>query len=183
MISLHLDRCQVTLVSQKNINGGIKADVPLLIEMGEMGEPLGAEADELMVDPVVNEVFELIVEGDEQMVALVIDVDEDNSHAIQHSLALPTPGFLVPPLVIEDLSARIGNLEYGHGHLVKKVIQVSDAEVADGIAIGEISYRVSAVKGQVELSEGENSFTPAIDSCASNLIPIDYMERISCESL
>ncbi|GKB99657.1 hypothetical protein Tco_0985794, partial [Tanacetum coccineum] len=44
-----------------------------------------------------------------------------------------------------------GNLEYGHGQLVKKVIQVSDAEVADGITIGEIGPRVSAVEGQVQV--------------------------------
>ncbi|GJT78729.1 hypothetical protein Tco_1045454 [Tanacetum coccineum] len=46
------------------------------------------------------------------------------------SFPLPAPGLLVPPSVIEDLSARLGNLEYGHGQLVKKMIQVSDAEVA-----------------------------------------------------
>ncbi|GKG03737.1 hypothetical protein Tco_0311373 [Tanacetum coccineum] len=42
----------------------------------------------------------------------------------------------------------MGNLEYGHGQLMKKVIQLSDAEVADGITIGEIGPRVSAVEGQ-----------------------------------
>nr|GEV14521.1 hypothetical protein [Tanacetum cinerariifolium] len=35
-----------------------------------------------------------------------------------------------------------------HGQLVKKVIQVSDAEVAKDIAIGEIGPRVSTVEGQ-----------------------------------
>ncbi|GKB61132.1 hypothetical protein Tco_0917318 [Tanacetum coccineum] len=45
------------------------------------------------------------------------------------SFPLPAPGLLVPPSVIEDLSARLGNLEYGHGQLVKKMIQVSDAEM------------------------------------------------------
>nr|GEU49052.1 hypothetical protein [Tanacetum cinerariifolium] len=30
-----------------------------------------------------------------------------------HSLALATPGFLVPPSVIEDMCTRMGNLEYG----------------------------------------------------------------------
>ncbi|GJR84123.1 hypothetical protein Tco_0154908 [Tanacetum coccineum] len=65
------------------------------------------------------------------------------------SFTLPTPGFLVPLLVIKDLCTRMGNLEYGHGQLVKKVIQVSDAEVADGIAIGEIGPRVFAVEGHV----------------------------------
>ncbi|GJU50928.1 hypothetical protein Tco_1220483 [Tanacetum coccineum] len=55
----------------------------------------------------------------------------------------------MPLPVIEDLCIRMGSLEYRHGQLVKKVIQVSDAEVADGIAIGEIGPRVSTVGGQV----------------------------------
>ncbi|GKC65438.1 hypothetical protein Tco_1098036 [Tanacetum coccineum] len=45
----------------------------------------------------------------------------------------------------------MGNLEYGHGQLVKKVITVSDVEVADGIVIREIGPKVSAVEGQVQV--------------------------------
>ncbi|GJZ18594.1 hypothetical protein Tco_0554717 [Tanacetum coccineum] len=63
----------------------------------------------------------------------------------------PAPGLPVPPSVIEDLSTRLGNLEYEHGQLVKKVIQVSDAEVAAGITIREIGPRVSAIEGQVQV--------------------------------
>ncbi|GJT80308.1 hypothetical protein Tco_1054650 [Tanacetum coccineum] len=181
-----------------NANGWIKADVPLL---GEMGKPLGAEADEPMVGLVVDEIAEPIVEMEEQMVAPVVDMegdlamlfgDDDSSDdslhddeevwevneewlmapvtphpmpvipsprtykvggpstaaAEGHSLSLPTTVFPMPPPVIEDLCTRMGNLEYGHGQLVKKVIQVSDAEVADGIVIGEIGPRFSAVEGQ-----------------------------------
>ncbi|GKF69361.1 hypothetical protein Tco_0202418, partial [Tanacetum coccineum] len=164
-----------------NANGWIKADVPLL---GEIGEPLGAESDEPMGGPVIDEIVEPIVEMEEQAIALVIDVEEDISMlfgddyfsdddsegfedgeeawevneewlmtpftppsmpvvpppstyevggpstaaAEGHSYALPTPGFLVPPSVIGDLCTHMGNLEYGHGQLVKKVIKVSDAE-------------------------------------------------------
>ncbi|GKF40938.1 hypothetical protein Tco_0124280, partial [Tanacetum coccineum] len=61
------------------------------------------------------------------------------------------PGLPVPPSVIEDLSTRLGNLEYGHGQLVKKVIQVSDAEVAAGVSIGEIGLRVYAIEGQMQV--------------------------------
>ncbi|GKB72177.1 hypothetical protein Tco_0933589 [Tanacetum coccineum] len=50
--------------------------------------------------------------------------------------------------VIEDLSTRLGNLENGHGKLVKKVIHVSDAEVTAGIYIGEIGLKVFAVERQ-----------------------------------
>nr|GEV37971.1 hypothetical protein [Tanacetum cinerariifolium] len=53
--------------------------------------------------------------------------------------------------VVKDLCTHVGNLEYGHGQLVKKVIKVSAAEVADGIAIGEIGPRVFDVEGQVQV--------------------------------
>ncbi|GJX90424.1 hypothetical protein Tco_0343750 [Tanacetum coccineum] len=67
------------------------------------------------------------------------------------SFPLPAPGLPIPPLVIEDLSTRLGNLEYGHEQLVKKVIQVSDAEVAASISIGEIGPRVFAIEGHVQV--------------------------------
>ncbi|GJU25608.1 hypothetical protein Tco_1164229 [Tanacetum coccineum] len=59
-------------------------------------------------------------------------------------------GLPVPPFVIEDLSTRLGNLEYGHRQLVQRVNQVSDAEVAAGVTIGELGLRVYAIEGQVE---------------------------------
>ncbi|GJV31008.1 hypothetical protein Tco_1391408 [Tanacetum coccineum] len=67
------------------------------------------------------------------------------------SFPFPAPRLPVPPSVIEDLSTCLGNLEYGHGHLVKKVIHVSDAEVETSISIGEIGPRVFAVEGQVQV--------------------------------
>ncbi|GKD96939.1 hypothetical protein Tco_1380836, partial [Tanacetum coccineum] len=143
-----------------NNNGWIEVDVPLLGE-------LGAEADEPMVGPVVSEIVEPIVEMDEQVIALVIDMEEDiavlfgdgdfsddDSEGFEdeeESFTLLAPGFPIPPSVIEDLNTRMGNLEYGHGQLVKKVIQVSDAEVADVITIENISLRLSAIEGQVQV--------------------------------
>ncbi|GJZ94267.1 hypothetical protein Tco_0666470 [Tanacetum coccineum] len=50
-----------------------------------------------------------------------------------------------------DLCTCMGNLEYGHGLLVKKVITVSDAEVADSIVIGEIGPRVSTMEDQIQV--------------------------------
>ncbi|GKF73260.1 hypothetical protein Tco_0219592, partial [Tanacetum coccineum] len=67
------------------------------------------------------------------------------------SFPFPASGLLVPSSVIEDLSTCLGNLEYGHRQLVMKVIQVSEAEVADGIIFWEISLRVSAIEGQVQI--------------------------------
>ncbi|GKE87868.1 hypothetical protein Tco_1565343 [Tanacetum coccineum] len=182
-----------------NNNRWIEADVPLLGE-------LGAVADEPMVGPLDDEIAELIVEAEEQVIAPVVDMDEDiamlfgdddfgdddsegfdeeevwevdeewlmapvtpppmpavpspsvyevggpsTAAAEGQSFPLPSLGLLVPPSVIEDLSTRFGNLEYGHEQLVKKVIHVSDAEVADGITIGEIGPRIFSVKGQVQV--------------------------------
>ncbi|GKB69950.1 hypothetical protein Tco_0931362 [Tanacetum coccineum] len=185
-----------------NNNGWIEADVPLLGE-------LGAEADEPMVGLIVDEIAKPIDEAEEQVIAPVIDIEEDiamlfgdgqfsdsdfegfkgeeevwevneewlmapvtpplmlvvplpNTYEVGgpsaataegQSFTLPAPGFPIPPPVIEDLCTRLGNLEYGHGQLVKKMIQVSDAEVADGIPIREIGLRVSTVEGQTMVTE------------------------------
>nr|GFC02549.1 hypothetical protein [Tanacetum cinerariifolium] len=69
------------------------------------------------------------------------------------SFPLSAPGLPMPPTVIEDLGTRLGNLEYRHGVLTRKVEEVSDAEVADRIAIGEIHPRVATVGEQVQVVE------------------------------
>ncbi|GKB29726.1 hypothetical protein Tco_0869127 [Tanacetum coccineum] len=56
--------------NSNNNNGWIKADVPLLGE-------LGAEADEPMVVPVDDEIAEPIVGMEEQVIAPVINMGED----------------------------------------------------------------------------------------------------------
>ncbi|GJZ03490.1 hypothetical protein Tco_0536765 [Tanacetum coccineum] len=158
----------------------IEADVPLLGELGEMGEPLGTEEDLAMLfrvedDPSDDEfkgpegdeeVWEM---DDEWLMAPVTpppmavmsppstyDVRGSSTTAAEgHSLTLLAPRVFVPPLVIEDLCNRMGNLEHGHGLLVKKVITVSDAEVAYNIAIGEIHLRVYAIEGQATTQRDE----------------------------
>ncbi|GJY35234.1 hypothetical protein Tco_0420612, partial [Tanacetum coccineum] len=190
-----------------NNNGWIKADVPLLKE-------LGVAADEPMVGPLDDEIVEPIVEAEEHVIASVINMDDDIAMLFVHddfrdddsegfdeeevwevdeewlmdpitpplmpvvpplsiyevggpstaaaegqSFPLSAPELPVPPSMIEELSTPLSNLEYGHRHLVKKVIQVSDAEVADGITIGEIGPRVSAIEGQVQVEQGQQAAT------------------------
>nr|GFC66639.1 hypothetical protein [Tanacetum cinerariifolium] len=55
--------------------------------------------------------------------------------------------------VIEDLSTRLGNLEYKHGVLMRKMEEVSDVEVADSITIGGIHPRVATMEEQVKVME------------------------------
>ncbi|GKA68203.1 hypothetical protein Tco_0768120 [Tanacetum coccineum] len=115
-----------------NLNGWIEANVPLL---GEIGDPLGAEADEPMVGPVADEIAKPIVEMEEQMVALVIDVEEDIAMLFGD----------------DDFSD-----DYSKGFEDdEEVIQVSDAKVADVIAIREINPRVSDVNGHVQVMESQ----------------------------
>ncbi|GJU30065.1 hypothetical protein Tco_1173654 [Tanacetum coccineum] len=105
----------------------IEADVPLLGE-------LGAEADEPMVGPIVDEIAEPIVEMEEQVIAPVIDMEEDIA------------------MLFGDDDFSDDDLEGFEGEE-----EVSDAEVADNIAIGEIGPRVSTVEGQVE--QGQKAAT------------------------
>nr|GFD04062.1 hypothetical protein [Tanacetum cinerariifolium] len=71
------------------------------------------------------------------------------------SFPFPAPGLHVPPTVIEDLSTCLGNLEYRHRVLMRKMEEVSDAEVAANIAIGEIHLRVATLGEQVYVMESQ----------------------------
>nr|GEY85518.1 hypothetical protein [Tanacetum cinerariifolium] len=106
-----------------NNNGWIEWDVPL-----------GGELDEPMVDPEVNEEV----------------MDDDDWEDERPSSPLPVPRLSVPPIVTKNLSTLLGNLEYIHGVLVRKMKDVSDAEVADSIAIREIHPRMATVGEQVK---------------------------------
>nr|GEU29548.1 hypothetical protein [Tanacetum cinerariifolium] len=154
-----------------NNNGWIEADVPL------HGE-LRVVTDEPIVSPIVDEIAEPIVKAEEQVIAPVVNVDEDiamlfgdddfeddDSKGFDEeevggpsitategqSFPLPASGLPVPPSVIKNLSTHLGNLEYRQGQLVKKVIQVGDVEVAAGISIREIGLRVFSVEGEVQV--------------------------------
>ncbi|GJT01083.1 hypothetical protein Tco_0822252 [Tanacetum coccineum] len=65
----------------------------------------------------------------------------------------------VPPFVIEGLSTRLGNLENGHGQLVQRVNQVSDAKVVASVTIGELGPRVYVVEGQVQVMVSQMAHT------------------------
>nr|GEW56749.1 hypothetical protein [Tanacetum cinerariifolium] len=128
-----------------NNNGWIEWDVPL-----------GGEPDE----PEVNEEMMMMDDDDwdddaEWLMALVTppratmtvsrayEVGGPSTAAVEGpSSPLPAPGLPVPPTVIEDLSTRLV--------LMRKMKDVSDAEVAGGTAIGEIHPRVATMGEQVE---------------------------------
>nr|GEW96595.1 reverse transcriptase domain-containing protein [Tanacetum cinerariifolium] len=129
-----------------NNNGWIEWDVPL-----------GGELDEPMVDPEVNEE---IGEHDpinnngwiEWDVALGGELDEPmvdlevTAVVERPSSPLPAPRLSVPPPVIEDLSTRLGNLEYRHGVLVRRIEDTWQI----GSRIKEIKTRVQQVESRVD---------------------------------
>nr|GEU67287.1 retrovirus-related Pol polyprotein from transposon TNT 1-94 [Tanacetum cinerariifolium] len=132
----------------------------------EWDVPLGGEVDEPMVDPEVNEEVmddDWDVEVEWLMapvtppratvtVSSTYEVGGPSTAAIEGpSFPLPAPGLPVPRTVIEDLGTRLGNLEYRHGVLTRKVEELSDAEVADHIAIGEIHPRVATVGEPIQV--------------------------------
>ncbi|GKC53261.1 hypothetical protein Tco_1076006 [Tanacetum coccineum] len=128
-----------------NNNGWIAADVPLLGELGVVAnEPMEVNEEWLMA-PITPPSMPVVPPPSTYEVG-----GPSTTAAEGQSFPLPVPGLLVPPSVIEDLITCMGNLEYGHEQLVMKVIQVSDAKVADGITIGEIGPRVSVVEGHMQ---------------------------------
>ncbi|GJU74018.1 hypothetical protein Tco_1265423 [Tanacetum coccineum] len=162
-----------------NTNGWIEVDVPLL---GELGEPLGAEVDEPPVDPVIDELAEPIVEVEEQMVAPVMDIEEDLGMLLVRMIldidghdddeddddvwemeeewlmapVTPPSMLVMPPPTTYEVGGSSTAAAKGHSLTlltpeVPKVITVSDAEVADSIAIGDICSRVSTVEGQMQV--------------------------------
>nr|GEU77953.1 hypothetical protein [Tanacetum cinerariifolium] len=132
----------------------------------EWDVPLGGELDEPMVDQEVNEEVMDDDDWDDEVewlmapvtppratmtVSSTYEVGGPSTAAIEGpSFPLPAPELLVPPTVIEDLGTRLGNLEYRHGVLTRKIEEVSNAEVVDSIAIGEIHPRLATVGEQVE---------------------------------
>ncbi|GJT30116.1 hypothetical protein Tco_0910391 [Tanacetum coccineum] len=120
-----------------------------------MGKPLGAEVDELMVGPVVNKLAGPIVEVEEQIVSLVMDMEGDLAMLFGGDDNSGDDDSEGPEDDEEVWSASRfmyrREIWRGHGQLVEKVIMVSDAEVADGIAIEDIGPRVSTVEDQMQV--------------------------------
>ncbi|GJU08297.1 hypothetical protein Tco_1124727 [Tanacetum coccineum] len=156
-----------------NNNGWIKADVPLLGE-------LGVVVDEPMVGQIVDEIAEPIVKAEEQMIAPVVDMDEDiamlfgdddfeddDSEGFDEEEVweveeewLMAP--VTPPLmqVMPPLSGyKVGGpstaaLEGQSFPLLAPGLPIPSSVIEDlstrlaGISIGEIGPRLFSIKGQ-----------------------------------
>ncbi|GJT23617.1 putative reverse transcriptase domain-containing protein [Tanacetum coccineum] len=160
MENLPLDHNEFALAVEaapNNNNGWIEWDVPL-----------GGEMDELMIDPgfdeeVIDDDDDGWDEDDEWLMALVTPpratVTVSSTYEVGgpsmatpvgHPLATMAPGVATQPQVIDDLCIQMDNLKYRHGVLMRRMEAVSDIEVADSIAIGEIHPRVTTIEEQVQ---------------------------------
>nr|GEU85292.1 hypothetical protein [Tanacetum cinerariifolium] len=144
-------------------------DEPMAVPaIEEVDEPVAEVEEEQMATPVMDMKKDLAALFSKDDDFEDDDISDDDSEGVEEGevwevneewLMAPIKPSLVPALqlpsiykvgVIEDLSNRLGNLEYGHGQRVKKVIHVSDAEVSAGVSIGEIGPRAFALEGQVQ---------------------------------
>nr|GEU91671.1 hypothetical protein [Tanacetum cinerariifolium] len=135
----------------------------------EVAEPVAEAEEEQVIAPIVDiEEVQMdvpMIEMEEDLATLFDDDDfEDDASDGVYDVGGPSttvaegpsflhlaPGLSILPFVIEDLSTRLGNLEYGHGQLVQRINQVNDADVAASVTIGELGPRIYAVKGYVQV--------------------------------
>ncbi|GJZ94609.1 hypothetical protein Tco_0666812 [Tanacetum coccineum] len=164
MANLPPDHNEFTLaaeVAPNNNNGWIEWDVPL-----------GGEMDEPMVDLKFDEMDDDVWDQDDEWLMAPMMPPRDTvtvsstyevrgpstATLVGHPLTVMALGVATQPHVIDDLCIQMDNLEYRHGVLMRKIETVSDAEVANSIAIGEIHPRVTTIEGQINSNQREDEF-------------------------
>ncbi|GJU84956.1 putative reverse transcriptase domain-containing protein [Tanacetum coccineum] len=116
--------------NNNNNNGWIEWDVPL----GEMDEPMvDSESDEEETD-------------DEDDVGDVVDAPNPSTYEVGG----PSTAIAAQPQVIDDLYREMDNLRERQGALTRTMVEVSDIEATNSIAIGETHPRVTALEEQVQ---------------------------------
>nr|GFA00549.1 hypothetical protein [Tanacetum cinerariifolium] len=87
--------------------------------------------------------------------------------SVGHTLTTMASIVATQPQMIDDLCVRMSTLEYRHGELVKKMVKVSDAKVADSSAVGEgleeIETRVQQVESRVDTYPSNQIAVPRHD--------------------
>ncbi|GJY28199.1 putative reverse transcriptase domain-containing protein [Tanacetum coccineum] len=114
--------------ANNNNNGWIEWDVPL----GVM--------DELMVDPEFDE------EDDEDEVGDVVDAPNPSIYKVGG----PSTTIVAQPQLIDDLYREMDSLRERQGALTRTMVEVSDIEATNSIAIGETHPRVTTLEEQVQ---------------------------------
>nr|GFA24198.1 reverse transcriptase domain-containing protein [Tanacetum cinerariifolium] len=97
------------------------------------------------------------------------------------SFPLLAPGLPVPPSVIEDLSTRLGSLEYGHGQLVKKVQVMASQMVRVADKFKQIDTQVE--QGQLTAAMLLKKLPEKLGDPGKFLIPCDFSGMDVCHAL
>ncbi|GJT19211.1 hypothetical protein Tco_0877917 [Tanacetum coccineum] len=86
---------------------------------------------------------------------------------------------------IRGLCIRAENLVHGHGTLVRKMEDVSDAQVDDGIAIGELRPRVTTLEGRVKvLASQHDGVTNKVVEVEEQVLKMqDKVDNYPCEQI
>ncbi|GJR37818.1 hypothetical protein Tco_1213502 [Tanacetum coccineum] len=114
--------------NNNNNNGWIEWDVPL----GGMDEP--------MIDPEFDE------EDDEDEVGDVVDAPNPSIYEVGG----PSTAIVAQPQLIDDLYREMDSLRERQGALTRTMMEVSDIEVTNSLAIGETHPRVTTLEEQVQ---------------------------------
>ncbi|GJZ46836.1 hypothetical protein Tco_0600668, partial [Tanacetum coccineum] len=116
--------------NNNNNNGWIEWDVPL----GEMDEPMvDSESDEEEMDDEDDD-------GD------VVDAPNPSIYEVGG----PSTAIVAQPQVIDDLYREVDKLRDRQGALARTIVEVSDIEATNSLAIGETHPRVTALEEQVQ---------------------------------
>ncbi|GKB52988.1 hypothetical protein Tco_0903741 [Tanacetum coccineum] len=84
------------------------------------------------------------------------------------SIALSAPGLQMPPSMIEDFSTRMGNMEYGHEQLVKKVHVMASQMVQAVGRLEQISTQME--KGQQTATQRDETMMAEMSSREGTLM-------------
>ncbi|GKC41557.1 hypothetical protein Tco_1059279 [Tanacetum coccineum] len=86
---------------------------------------------------------------------------------------------------IRGLCIRAENLEHGYGTLVRKMEDVSDAQVDDGIAIGELRPKVTTLEGRVKVlaSRHDEVMDKVVEVKEQVLKMQDKVDNYPCEQV
>ncbi|GKC73056.1 hypothetical protein Tco_1118939, partial [Tanacetum coccineum] len=100
------------------------------------------EMDELMFDLESDEEETDDEDGDNDIV--------DAPNPSTYEVGGPSTAITAQPQVIDDLYREVDNLRERHGALTRMMVEVSDIEASNSIAIGGIHPRVTTMEKQVQ---------------------------------
>nr|GFA37852.1 hypothetical protein [Tanacetum cinerariifolium] len=145
-----------------NNNGWLEANDYLLRELEAM-------VNEQMIVPTIEEVAEPVVEAEEErVIAPVVDMEERRMDVPMIDMEEDLAVLLDDDDFEDDASDGFGEEE--------RINQVSDAEVATGVTIGEFGPRIYAVEGHIQIAAQRDEMVAELTQQVQDL-QIDEQQR------